>query len=201
MLVETKYNDLLKAADQYKLKGEHEQAIKICQEILFDDLICVEAYEEIGDNYMNLRQYDKAIIALNRALKINPESPNALYLIGFAYSAISEWLDSELYLNQANKLEPNHPEILRCLGWTIFHSGRQPQGLIILNRAATLAPNDCFIISDLGMCQLSIRNFEAAEKNFQHILKIEPQNTRAKECLDACRYFKIRQNKTKAKTK
>lgn len=195
MLVESQYYDLLKKADELKLEGQHEEAIKLCQEILFDDLSCGEAYEEIGDNYMNLRDYNNAIIALKQALNINPNSGNAHYLLGFSYSAINLWQLSQEHLETANRLEPNHPEILRCLGWTIFHNGNQKQGLIVLQRALNIAPNDTFILSDLGMCYLGSREFQKAQEVFQKLIAIEPHNNKAKECLEACNYFQKRDKK------
>lgn len=194
MIVQSPYYDLLKQADECKLRGDHQEAIRICQSILYDDLKCTEAYEEIGDNYMNLREYDKAVAALMKAIELNPDSANAHYLLGFSKSAKNEWKESVQILERANKLEPNHPEILRCLGWSIFHHGRQNQGLIVLTRALNMAPNDCFIMSDLGMCYLGTREFDKAEEIFSAIVNIEPHNNRAHECLEACRYFK---NKTK----
>jgi tetratricopeptide (TPR) repeat protein len=186
----TEYADILKVADEYKLQGLHQEAIKVCESILCDDLECGEAYEEIGDNYLSLREFDKAINALNRALKINPESANAHYLLGFTLSAMNKWDDSIDELEKADSLEPNHPEILRCLGWSIFHSGRRKQGLILLERATAMSKDDSLILCDLGVCYLNERDFDKAEEVFLSVLALEPQNDKARECLKACNYFR-----------
>lgn len=187
---ETPYADILKEADEKKLQGLHEEAIEICESILFEDLECGEAYEEIGDNYLSLRQFQKAINALKKALKINPESANAHYLLGFTYSAMNNWDKSIDELEVADGIEPNHPEILRCLGWSIFNSGRRKQGLILLERASAMAEKDSLILCDLGICYLNERNFDKAEEVFQKVLSLEPQNDKARECLKACNYFR-----------
>lgn len=186
----SEYADVLKLADEKKVQGLHEESIKICEAILCDDLDCAEAYEEIGDNYLSLRQFDKAITALNRALKIAPTSANAHYLLGFTYSSMNKWDKSIEELEVADNLEPNHAEILRCLGWSIFHSGRRRQGLVLLERAAELSKEDILILSDLGICYLNERSFDKAERIFQIILNLEPQNDKARECLKACNYFR-----------
>jgi tetratricopeptide (TPR) repeat protein len=180
---------LIKEADQKKLKGEHSEAIKICERILAQDLDCIEAYEEIGDNYLSLRQYEKAKKALARALHLNPRSPNGTYLLGFVFSAVGEWKRSIEYLERADEIEPNHPEILRCLGWSIFHEGQRKRGIIILERALNLAVNDPLILSDLGVCYLNEKNFERSAVLFKKVLDIEPHNEKAKECLNAIRFF------------
>jgi tetratricopeptide (TPR) repeat protein len=187
---ETPYADILQMADEKKLQGLHEEAIKICESILNEDLECGEAYEEIGDNYLSLRQFDKALAALNKALSLNPDSANAHYLVGFTYSAMNNWDVSIEELEVADSLEPNHPEILRCLGWSVFNSGRRKQGLILLERASEMSKEDILILSDLGICYLNEREFDKAEKVFQQVLSLEPQNDKARECLKACNYFR-----------
>lgn len=174
---------------ELKNNGKHEEAISMCQKLICEDLNYQEAYEELADNYMNLRQYDQATVALKQALNINPNSANAHYLLGFSYSATSDWNKSIIHLERANKLEINHAEILRCLGWSLFHGKSKAQGLCVLKRAYNIAPKDTFILSDLGMCYLSLRNFTAAEKTFSTIIELDPENVRAKECLEACQYF------------
>jgi tetratricopeptide (TPR) repeat protein len=194
-------NFLIKEADQKKMKGEHLEAIKICEQILSDDLACTEAYEEIGDNYLSLRQYEKAKKALTHAIKLNPRSANANYLIGFVYSALGDWKRSINYLERSDEIETNHPEILRCLGWSIFHDGQRKRGIILLERALNLSPNDPLIMSDLGICYLNEKNFERSSLLFKKVLELEPTNEKARECLNAIRFFqkefkKLRESKS-----
>lgn len=193
-------NLLIKEADKKKMKGEHLEAIQICEKILSDDLDCVEAYEEIGDNYLSLRHYDKAKKALARALQLEPRSANGNYLLGFVHSALGDWKRSIEYLERADQIEPNHPEILRCLGWSIFHEGQRKRGVILLERALNLSTNDPLILSDLGVCYLNEKNFERASLLFKKVLDVEPHNEKARECLNAVRFFqkefkKFRENK------
>ncbi len=198
---ESPVNYLIQEAEQLKMQGQHEDAIKLCETIVIDDLDCMEAFEEIGDNYLSLKFYDKAEKALIQALRINPNSANAHYLIGFNYSAIGRWEDSIAHLEKADTLQPNHPEVLRCLGWSIFHSGKRKQGLVILERALNLNTNDPLILSDLGVCYLNDKNFDRAHALFNQVLDIEPDNEKIKECIHAVEFFKHEFNKFKAKNK
>lgn len=193
---------LLEEAEKKKMKGEHLEAIKICEKILIHDLECIEAYEEIGDNYLSLRQYEKAKKALTRALKLHGRSANANYLLGFVFSAVGEFKKSIDYLEKADEVEPNHPEILRCLGWSIFHEGQRKRGIILLERALNLKKDDPLILSDLGICYLNDKNFDRSSYLFKKVLEIEPHNEKARECLNAVRFFqkefkKFRQEKGK----
>jgi len=190
---------LLEEADRKKMKGEHHDAIKICEKILLNDLNCIEAYEEIGDNYLSMRQYEKAKKALQRALQLHPRSANGNYLLGFVFSALGHWKKSIEYLEKSDDIQPNHPEILRCMGWSIFHEGQKKRGIIILERALNLSKDDPLILSDLGICHLNDKNFERASMLFKKLLDIEPNNEKARECLNAVRFFQKEYKKLKNK--
>ena len=180
---------LIEEADKKKNEGKHVEAITLCERVLAGDLSCVEAYEEIGDNYLSLRKYDRAEKALKQALKFNKNSANANYLLGFVYSCTGNWHGSVELLEKADLAYPNHPEILRCLGWSMYHSGQQKRGIILLERALYLAPNDPLILNDLGVCHLNDKQFDRAALLFKKTLQIEPDNQKAKECLNAVRFF------------
>lgn len=191
---------LINEADQLKLKGRHDDAIRLCERILMSDLDCIEAYEEIGDNFLSLKEFEKAEKALLRAVQLDPHSANANYLLGFTYSALGDWEGSIEYLESADQVQANHPEILRCLGWSYFHYGQKKKGIIVLERALNLAWDDCLILCDLGVCYLNEKNFERAIALFQKVLAIEPENEKARECLKACKFFQREYERMKKKT-
>lgn len=187
---ENAFQTLLGEAERLKMAGEHLEAIKLCEKILSYDLDTQVAYEEIGDNFLSMREYVKAEIALIQALRLNPTSANAHYLIGFSHSALGRWKESIEHLERADSIQANHPEILRCLGWSIFHSGEREQGLVLLERALNLSPADPLILSDLGICYLNNKHFDRANDLFRKVLEIEPDNDKVKECLYAVKFFK-----------
>lgn len=183
------FDDLLKEADSLKLSGRHQEAINLANRMIITDLDYVEAYEEIGDNYLSLREYDKAMKALKHALKLKPNSPNALYLLGFLYSSLGDFEKSVETLELANRVQPHHPEILRCLGWSIFHSGDRRRGLVILERAMAMAPRDTLIMCDLAVCYLNDRQFERTISLLEAALQLEPSNEKAKDTLETAKFF------------
>lgn len=193
------YNPLLLEAERKKIEGRHEEAIQICQNILNYDLDCTEALEEIGDNFLSLREFEKARKALERAMQINSESANANYLLGFTQSALGNWKLSIQLLERADEIQPNHPEILRCLGWSIFHYGQRKKGIIILERALTMAGEDCLIMCDLAVCYLNERDFQRTINLLRNALMLDPENEKAKECLETAIFFQHEYNNLKEK--
>ena len=184
------YYHLLVEAEEMKMQNKHREAIEICQQILLSDLSVLEAYEEIGDNYISLKAYTKTKKALEKALKVDKRSANANYLYGFVWSALHEWDKAIKFLELANDYQANHPEVLRCLGWAYFCSGLRKKGLAILERALVLAPYDSYVLCDLGICHLNDRNFDRSMELFAKTLEVDPENVKARECLKIAQMFK-----------
>ena len=175
--------DMLIKAEDAKLQGDFEKAVEILQKIIIDEPNCVEAYEEVGDCYLSLRKKDKAEKALKQAIKINPKSANAHYLLGFLMSVDQRWSASVKELALADELSPNHPEILRCLGWSVYNQNRKSQqGVALLERSKALSPEDPNVLCDLGVCYLNADQYRDAQELFAKVIKIAPNSEQAHEC-------------------
>lgn len=174
---------LLQQSEELKTQGRNDEAIKLLQGLLMEAPECIEAYEEIGDNYLSLQQPDKAKKALKQALKLNPRSSNAHYLLGFLLSMQEDWTTSVEELTMADEIAPNHPEILRCLGWAVYNANRRTQGISLLERSRNLSPFDPNILCDLGVCYMNSLQHDQAEKVFKKALELDPNSDQAKECL------------------
>jgi len=173
---------LLVEAEKLKTSGQFNEAIKMLQQIIVSEHNFAEAYEELADNYLSLREINRAEKALNQALHLNADSPNAHYLLGFLYSVEQKWIKSVEELELADNLFPNHPEILRCLGWSIYNQNRKNQGLAVLERSQSLNPADPNILCDLGVCYMNSSNFDKAEKTFEKVIRLAPNSDQAMEC-------------------
>jgi len=173
---------LLVEAEKLKTSGQFPEAIKMLQQIIVSEHNFAEAYEELADNYLSLREINRAEKALNQALHLNSDSPNAHYLLGFLYSVEQKWIKSVEELELADNLFPNHPEILRCLGWSIYNQNRKNQGLAVLERSQSLNPADPNILCDLGVCYMNSANFDKAEKTFEKVIRLAPNSDQAIEC-------------------
>jgi tetratricopeptide (TPR) repeat protein len=173
---------MLSEAEKLKTKHEFDASIALLNKIILEEPDCAEAYEELGDNYLSLRDLPKAQTALNQALLVNPQSPNTFYLLGFLSSLKQKWTDSVNYLEKADDLFPNHPEILRCLGWSLYNNNRKTQGIAVLERSTTLSPQDINILCDLGVCYMNTGKFPEARKTFALVIKKAPESQQANEC-------------------
>ncbi|MBT3349251.1 tetratricopeptide repeat protein [bacterium] len=189
-------SDLLLRSEELKLSNEHEKSIELLQKILVHEPDCFEALEEIGDNFLSMKQPEKAEKALRQAIKINPKSANAHYLLGFLFSQEQKWHASVEALETADNLSPNHPEILRCLGWSFYNQNRRSQqGVALLERSCSLSPNDPNILCDLGVCYMNSSQFRLANDLFEKVISMNPNSEQADECRRFLRVLNLRKKR------
>lgn len=185
---------MLEQAEELKTKGEFDRSIHLLEQLIMAEPTCAEAYEEIGDNYLSMRQLDKSRLALEHAVKMNDDSANAHYLLGFLASLQQDWNTSVQNLERADKLFPNHPEILRCLGWSLFNNSRVAQGIAVLERSNILNPDDMNIMCDLGVCYMNASKYSQAAKYFEKVIAQDPHSDQAKECAQFLQMLQSRQD-------
>jgi len=182
-----KFLSSLRKAEDLKIKGQYQEAIKILEKLLIDDPECLEAVEELADNLLFLDQFEKARNAANFAISLNKESFIANHILGFIALHERRWSKAVGFLKKANQGNPNHPEILRCLGWGLFHKKEKKEGIATLERALLLEKNNPMILCDLGVCFLQENKITAAKNLFHKALEITPENERVIECLNIIR--------------
>lgn len=176
--------------EELKLNGQHEASISEAEKLLFDNPDCVEALEEIADNYVSLNKFAKAEKACERALKLNENSYTAKYILGFIFSQKQQWKKAVTFLKSSNTIHSNNPEILRCLGWAVFNSGKRTQGIVILERSLNLDPENSLTLCDLGICYMQMKNFDKSIKLLKQAMQLDPNNRRVKECFEAANAFR-----------
>jgi len=130
-------------------------------------------YEEISDIYMFLGEFKKAILAVDYALEINPESATGNYLKGFILLSDGKIADAVSLLEKSNTLMPNNAEVLRNLGWSYHVLGQTQRGISILNRALNLSPNDVLITEDLAMALIGTGDINKGNELLKKIGKEE----------------------------
>lgn len=173
----------LEKAEQLKLAGNYEEALAILEQLLLEDPENVPALEEIADNELSLERYDRAETAAHSAIALDGDSYTAHYILGFIRSRDEKWEEAIKHLRESNAIKSNNPEILRCLGWALFNCDQRAQGIVTLERALNLESDSVLTLCDLGMAYLQVRNFSKARALFLRALDLEPENVRAKECL------------------
>jgi tetratricopeptide (TPR) repeat protein len=129
-----------------------------------------------GQNYLRMKEYDKARSAFEAAVK---DSQNPVILAS-AYNNLA-WIacETEKDLNQglswatkANELRPNDPNILDTLGWALFKLKRYSEARDRLTSAVALNANDPLVRYHLGKALLAEGEKDAALRSFKNALAL-----------------------------
>lgn len=106
---------VLKDAQLRHLSGDHQatldEIVPLLKEYSGDSLLIalyVESTVEIANEYLHNKQPDEALLVIQAALDIDPESPELYYVQGQAYEQKKEWL---LAYESYRKYKPGYAEL------------------------------------------------------------------------------------------
>ncbi|TPG65971.1 hypothetical protein EAH73_11375 [Hymenobacter nivis] len=80
----------------------------------------------VGETHLAARDYPAALDNLDRALRLDPDQPAALFYKGLAYAASADTAQALDYLRAALAREPRQPEILHQLAF-LYNALRDPE--------------------------------------------------------------------------
>ncbi len=174
-------------------QGDYDKAIEIYKYILIrysDDDVAVEyANAYLGDTYLTLRWLDLAEKHIKKAINCKPDNASYHYLLGFAYSIQNHWGKAIREFETALAKEPDNSEYMRGLGWSMHCAGNKEKGLAYLFKANKLAPTSINILLDLAAAYLSNLQFKKAHKYAEKAIRIDPNNTLARDMLEKINIF------------
>jgi TolB-like protein/Flp pilus assembly protein TadD len=123
---------------------------------------------------------DKAKVAVDTAIRLNPNLPEAHLSLGFFYYYCDR--DDQHYQRAldefaiAQRSFPNNAEVYLAIGAIERRQGKWAQSTANMEKAATLDPKNAWVLQNLALNYEATRNFEAAEKTFDRALEIAPQS-------------------------
>ncbi len=120
---------------------------------------------------------EKARVAADTAIRLQPDLPEAHLAMGFYYyycerdyqGALKEFAIAKLRL-------PNSPEVYLAIGAIERRQGKWKESTANLERAASLSPKDAWVLQNLADNYYANRNFETAEKIFDRAIEAAPQS-------------------------
>jgi tetratricopeptide (TPR) repeat protein len=89
-----------------------------------------------GVSLFQTKDFNSAIVALESAVKINPNNLDARSILGAAYLGAKRWKDAETVLLEVVRFDPRNAEAWYNLGLSVINQGKLEQGKTYLRRAA-----------------------------------------------------------------
>jgi cytochrome c-type biogenesis protein CcmH/NrfG len=109
---------------------DHQRRIAQFQSIVARDPKNVQAWIQLGNDYFDTQQAQKAIEAYGRALELKPNDPNVLTDQGVMYRALGQFEKAIANFEKANGADPKHVQSLFNMGVVYASDLRQPKKAI-----------------------------------------------------------------------
>ena len=118
---------------------------------------------------------EKARTLAERALRLQPDLPEAHLAVGFSYYYGDNNYDAALReFEIAQRALPNESEVYLALGAIQRRQGKWAESTANLEKAASLNPKDTWPLQNLADNYQVLRNFDAANKTIDRTLALNP---------------------------
>ncbi|PYJ91631.1 MAG: hypothetical protein DME20_02825 [Verrucomicrobia bacterium] len=118
---------------------------------------------------------EKARTLAERALRLQPDLPEAHLAVGFSYYYGDNNYDAALReFEIAQRALPNESEVYLALGAIQRRQGKWAESTANLEKAASLNPKDTWPLQNLADNYQVLRNFDAANKTIDRALALNP---------------------------
>lgn len=131
---------------------------------------------QLGVGYMQQGDYDLAMQKLQRALKEDPELPEAHTSIALLFERLGEPERADQHYRRALDLAPDNPSVQNAYGVFLCRHGKAAQSEQYFIDAARnpVYPTPEAAYTNAGICLLKIGKNEQAEQYFRAALKSRP---------------------------
>lgn len=133
----------------------------------------------------------EAVLALQEAVRLNPELAEAHFRLGLGYEALGKHEEAESEYKKAVETykkylaeNDNDAEAHYQLAQSYANLGQYSEAIRQYREATKLKEDDPDIYYDLGVAHTKLAQYDAAAVAFSKSLEIDPENYRAQDGLD-----------------
>ncbi|MDA0748636.1 MAG: tetratricopeptide repeat protein [bacterium] len=155
-----------------RAKGAWSDAVRTYQNALAQDSTSADTHNNLGLAYAELRQYEQALDAYQKALHLKPDQPIVYYNIGQIYAAQQKrTLARKAYRNFQTHWKGDPATLQYHLGNAYKGLGDLPAALGAYEQYRKLQPEDPLIYYYIGQIQADMGNRHKAIEAYRGFLK------------------------------
>lgn len=134
----------------YKNKGDYKNAIQNFETAKLHSRPKAALYFDLGNLYLEDKQYEKAVEAFDAGLNLNTLQPDVIYNSkGIALFRMQKYEEAISAFQKATELNPGFQNAYRNLGFSYANLKQYPQGIESLKQAVKLDSTDVNAVSAL----------------------------------------------------
>jgi Tfp pilus assembly protein PilF len=166
--------DKIKKANEYRLKGELEKAVKEIQEAVEISPNDSELRIILGSYYISHSGCKKAIIEFEKAILLNPENAEAFDALGGCWEQLGDTKKNLEYVKEAVRFAPDKLRFRVNLGLAYDSLNDKKQARENVLKALEISPNYAYALYQMGDFELSDKNITKAMEYFEKASKAKP---------------------------
>lgn len=140
------------------------------------ELLATDTYEDMvraAEVYQRLERYEEAIPILERALRLEPDSTQAMFWLGASYERTGRGSQAETVLQGLLDIDPNFAPALNYLGYMWADQGENlDKALVLVRQAVALEPDNGAYIDSLGWAHYQLGEYDEARGYLERAAKI-----------------------------
>jgi tetratricopeptide (TPR) repeat protein len=136
----------------------------------------VEAWINLAATSVTIGDYDAEIVALDRALALDPQNATAWNQQGFAYGRAMMYAEQLNAYQQALAVDPTFVWAWNNMGNRYAAAGQYEEELKAFERSLTLDPNDPATWAGKGLALRDLKRYDEAIEAYERALELDPEN-------------------------
>jgi len=165
-------------AVSHDLQGEHRDAAGEYERAAILNPKEALPHLHLAEHAIRNGLFDKAVVQLKTVLRLDPQNPQAHYMLALVYSSQKKYdlaaQEYEHILQTASKNEPGNLEIYMYLAQLYFSQGKYTQAIGQFNHIIAVEPDNVSANFLMGCSYLEINQRAKARTLFQKVLTLEP---------------------------
>ncbi len=170
---------LIANAFEHHSKGEIKKAFNIYKYLIDNKYYDSRIFTNLGSIYLQLKQFDKAILLYQESIKKFPNNPESYSNLARILIQKGKNEIAKKYLNEAIRLDPKYLMAYSNLVNICVNEGKLEQAEIYLRKSIEINPKSIDSFVNLGCVLKDLGNSYQAEKFLREALKINPEHNLA----------------------
>ncbi|NYZ77510.1 tetratricopeptide repeat protein, partial [Candidatus Micrarchaeota archaeon] len=133
-----------------------------------------KTYHQLGNDYYEKGDYDRAIENYNMAILLNPVFSEAYFNRALSYYQLKNFEKSVSDYTKAIELDPHNPIIYNNRGDAYYRKQDFQSAIKDYDKAINLNPNYLKAFYNRGLSYASIEEYEKATEDFSKVIELKP---------------------------
>lgn len=138
----------------------------------------------LGELYYDKQQYELTVQIISKALKLEGERKEFYLLMGDSHLIMQHWVHALKNFKHALAMMPDDYKLNRSIGWVLCNMNNYRDGIKFLKKSIRSKTDYIEGRISLAIAYLSLGEYEKSIKEFEAVLKLEPENEIAKEYIE-----------------